>query len=285
MTDTGKGVLYEISDDYALIFSNIEKRVKSYLSANRGLESLVVGVSGGIDSALTCVLASEILAAVPGVTLIGRILPIESNKEEEITRGEAIGRLFCHDWETRDLTAAYHGTCRTIVSGSRAADTSRAEKIRKGNIKARIRMIYLFDLAHLENGMVLSTDNLTELLLGFWTLHGDVGNFGFLQYLWKTEVYGLARYFAEKYRKAGAAEKAAALEKCIDAVPTDGLGITSSDFDQLEVPDYRTADRIFSRYFKGDAAQADHPVIKRYRVTRFKRRDPQNITREALFSE
>ena len=103
-------------------------------------------------------------------------------------------------------------------------------------------MIYLFDLAHFKEGMVLSTDNYTELMLGFWTLHGDVGNFGLLQYLWKTEVYGLAKHLEAEYRSKNQHDKADALKHSIDALPTDGLGITTSDFDQIQVPDYETAD-------------------------------------------
>jgi NAD+ synthase len=146
-----------------------------------------------------------------------------------------------------------------------------------------VRMVYLFDLAHFHRGMVLSTDNYTELLLGFWTLHGDVGNYGFLQYLWKTEVYGLARFWVNKYNNDNQPEKAEALQLCIDALPTDGLGITESDFDQIGVPDYETADKILLDYLNGHREHADHPVIKRHLGSEFKRHDPRNISREMIF--
>jgi len=149
-------------------------------------------------------------------------------------------------------------------------------------MKARVRMIYLFDLAHFEKGMVLSTDNYTELLLGFWTLHGDVGNYGFLQYLWKTEVYGLAGYLMGKYRKENEPFKADALKISIDAVPTDGLGITGSDFDQIGVTDYEAADRILIGYLTGSVENLNHPIILRHSISEFKRKDPQNISRESL---
>ncbi len=279
--------MFEINDDYQLMLSNIKSKLASYLTENNQLKSLVVGLSGGIDSALTCVIANEAIKDMQNVTLIGRSLPIETNKKEEILRGETIGKLFCDDFETLDLTNAHKNLYQHIVSQKRIKDISASklyeEKIRQGNIKARIRMIYLFDLAHFKKGMVLSTDNFTELMLGFWTLHGDVGNFGFFQYLWKTEVYGLAKYLETEYRKKNQEKKADALKASIDAVPTDGLGITTSDFDQIKVPDYATADNILLKYLNGDQADEDHPVIKRYIATKFKRLDPLNIERENIF--
>ncbi len=72
---------------------------------------------------------------------------------------------------------------------------------------------------------------------------------------------------------------------CIYAVPTDGLGITESDFDQIGVRDYETVDKILIDYLQGEKENHDHPVIARYIRSEFKRRDPQNISRENLFQE
>jgi NAD+ synthetase len=279
--------MFEFKDNYKLMLSNIKEQLSAYLLENKQLKSLVIGLSGGIDSALTCIIAKETIKDIPDIILVGRSLPIETNKKEEIIRGEDIGRLFCDDFKTCDLTEAHKNFYKQIIPKKRIENLSDTklfdEKIRKGNIKARIRMIYLFDLAHFKKGMVLSTDNFTELMLGFWTLHGDVGNFGLLQYLWKTEVYGLAKYLEARYRKNNEPAKADALRKSIDAIPTDGLGITTSDFDQINVPDYETADKILLRYLNGDKIDKDHPVIKRYKSTKFKRLDPLNIKREDIF--
>ncbi len=276
--------MLDISIDYDLMIHNIKKSLAGYLTANPMLKSLVVGLSGGIDSTLTCILAAETLADIPGVRLIGRSIPIETNTDEETARGEKVGRLFSDSYETCDLSTAFQNLYPDLVPKKRTEDNSFDEKIRRGNIKARLRMIFLFDLAHAQSGMVLSTDNLTELLLGFWTLHGDVGNYGLLQNLWKTEVYGLAAHLERRLRQSGRIEKAHALNACIDAVPTDGLGITSSDFDQLEVTTYQAADRLLTEHLKDPTAYPDHPVIRRYHATRFKRNDPVNITREEILA-
>ncbi len=276
--------MLKIRTDYKKVFSNIKKTARQYLNSNQNLSSLIVGISGGIDSGLVCALTYEVIKKVPGVKLLGSSLPIETNTDQEMSRAKNIGMGFCDHFQSKDLTNAYKSLYKELVSGGgREDDDAVEEKIRRGNFKARLRMTYLFDLAHLEAGMVLSTDNYTELLLGFWTLHGDVGNYGFLQYLWKTEVYGLAGYLVKKYQSDGEDAKADALQACIDAVPTDGLGITSSDFDQIGVSDYETADKLLIDYLKGENYQTNHPLIQRHIKSTYKRLDPQNISREMLF--
>ncbi len=275
--------MLKISQNYERIFANIISLTQQYLKANAALKALVIGVSGGIDSALTCALAYETLKNVPTVRLMGRSIAIESNTQDEIARALAIGQSFCDAYEEIDLTVPFRNLYKDLVSPERFLDdVSFDEKIRRGNLKARMRMCYLFDLAHFEKGMVLSTDNYTEFLLGFWTLHGDVGNFGMFQFLWKTEVYGLSRYLVKKYKTEGQPDLGDALQACIDAIPTDGLGITSSDFDQIGVSDYAEADRILIDYLNGDSALATHPIVVKHLHTGFKRSDPNNITRELL---
>ncbi|MCP4605872.1 MAG: NAD(+) synthase [Proteobacteria bacterium] len=275
--------MQKISCNYEGMYINIVSETRKYLNENQNLKSLIVGISGGIDSALTCALASEITKGIRGVKLIGTSIPIETNTGEEISRAESIGLNFCCHFELRDLTETYQNLYDNLVASSeRKKSREEEEKIRKGNIKTRLRMIYLFDLAQRKKGMVLSTDNYTELLLGFWTLHGDVGNYGFLQYLWKTEVYGLASYLVQKYKTENETPKAEALQACIDAVPTDGLGITNSDFDQIEVTNYDVADLILIDYLNEKDIDVDHPVIKRHIRSAFKRLDPQNISRDTI---
>jgi len=134
--------------------------------------------------------------------------------------------------------------------------------IANGNIQARCRMIHLYDIASIRKGLVMSTDNQTEYQLGFWTIHGDVGDFDPIQDLWKTEVYGLANYLQDHYKsKALEALRNDYKETCDNykamscaiynsckLVPTDGLGISNSDLDQIGAKDYATVDDILSRF-------------------------------------
>lgn len=118
------------------------------------------------------------------------------------------------------------------------------------------RMMYLYDIASRHKGLVMSTDNQTEYQLGFWTIHGDVGDFDPIQDLWKTEVYELAKWISNRYKNiehhhtimTGAGSKSDAIELSIALTPTDGLGISNSDLEQIGAKSYDEVDDILSRY-------------------------------------
>ena len=171
-------------------------------------------------------------------------------------------------------------------------ETEREEKIRFGNVKARLRMIHLYDLAQKNKGFGLSTDNYTEFLLGFWTINGDVFDYGMIQELWKTEVYNMTEWIAENENISENASYS--LSVMLDAVATDGLGITNSDLDQL-IPDwkdrhnttregYTEVDDVLKKYFNDDNSVEDHPIIKRHLRTEFKRNNPLNLKRSDIVS-
>jgi NH3-dependent NAD+ synthetase len=112
-----------------------------------------------------------------------------------------------------------------------------------GNIKARLRMIYLYDLANYTSGLVMDTDNLTEHYLGFFTIHGDVCDFNPIGGLWKHEVYELAtylrdtydrhtRYYADSFGSVDDRREIETNERKVEALnyalgirPTDGNGV------------------------------------------------------------
>lgn len=257
------------------VAANIRNELRNYV-INNDLKALVIGESGGIDSALCSVLAAPVCREL-GIQLIGRSITIETNKADEIARGQAIGDEFCTDFKAVDLTALYLQTRDCIEMDEEGTLT---EKLRKGNVKARLRMIYLYDLAQKHKGLVLSTDNYTELLLGFWTLHGDVGDYGMIQNLWKIEVYELAKYLVENELQTEAQKQA--LLACILATPTDGLGITNSDLDQLGAASYAEVDKILQDYQKGLAVDLNNPVIQRHLRSEYKRNNPLNLSREII---
>lgn len=255
----------------------IRKDVMNYLIAHPNIKSLIIGVSGGIDSALVCALVRPICDEL-GINLIGRSLPFNTNKKEELQRATDIGMQFCTDfWEVKIFNKLELNKIIKIFD-----ESENYSSIRSGNIMARLRMIYLYNLAHTNNGLVLSTDNFTEYLLGFWTLHGDVGDLSPIQNLWKTDVYSMAEYIA-KYELGDTIPTAKALWKCIHALPTDGLGITNSDMDQIGADDYFEVDQIFNDYFYY-GENKDHPVIKRYLNSEFKRNNPVNIGKPPLIN-
>ncbi len=264
---------------------NIRFQLKEYIEKS-GLKSLVLGLSGGIDSALCAALAAPVCKEL-GIELIGRSITIETNKADEIERGEMIGNAFCTSFKPIDLTHLYQASLQDILEEEeQTGESDRERRVRLGNIKARLRMIYLYNLAQQHKGLVLSTDNYTEYLLGFWTLHGDVGDYGMIQELWKEEVYELSQYLVNEVL-ASAGEKEA-LQACIDAVPTDGLGITGSDLEQLGVDTYAQVDAELKQYTLAAGKNNhlhDSPVIQRHIRSGYKRVNPLNLTREQVFGK
>ena len=130
--------------------------------------------------------------------------------------------------------------------------------IANGNIQARLRMIYLYNLASIHRGLVMDTDNLTENNLGYFTIHGDVGDFNPIGGLWKTEVFKLAEWIHnDYYNKARCLEeghfyqqadeiafKLEAIKESLKLKPTAGLGITNNDLEEIGAESYDQVDAI-----------------------------------------
>lgn len=248
----------------------IRKEIEDYISQYK-LSALLLGISGGIDSALCAALLAPVCVKL-NIPLIGRSIAIESNSRDEIARSIAVGNAFCDDFAFMDLTDTF------LINRQNLPDLndSMLSKLRQGNMKARMRMIILYDLAQLHQGIVISTDNYTEYLTGFWTLHGDVGDYAPIMNLWKTEVYYLAYHLLQECNES----QASALQSCIDAVPVDGLGISKSDCEQLQVDNYYQADQIFFQYFENpEQVSKNHPLVKRYNSSAYKRNNPISIPR------
>jgi len=260
---------------------NIRKELINYIEQHH-IKCLVIGVSGGIDSALCCAIAKPVCDKL-NIPLIGRSIPIETNKDDEIKRARLVGYELCTSFAEADLTNLYLEEKRVFE----VSEYVIMSKIAQGNLKARIRMKYLYWIAGDKKGLVLSTDNYTEYLLGFWTLHGDVGDLGMIQSLWKTEVYTLSEYLYSINHSEG-------LKDCIDAIPTDGLGITNSDLDQI-MPNwnkkfqncrnaYEEVDKILQNYIETDSFFLPDAVVERHFNSEFKRKNPYNFSRENIFS-
>lgn len=245
--------------NYSKVFDTLVDETEKYLK-DHNLQAMVLGISGGIDSTVTAAICSEVNKRT-GIPLIGRSLPI-NNKDDEFNTSKLVGEAFCTNFQVCNLDESllYTKVLQTIEHFEGEGSIS---KIANGNIQARLRMIYLYNLASTHNGIVISTDNQTEYQLGFWTLHGDVGDFNPLFGLWKTEVYALADWLLQEYSmehcehlvrvSKGEEEphlplKVEALKASIALTPTDGLGISNSDLEQIGAKSYSEVDDILQEF-------------------------------------
>ncbi len=252
--------------NYEKVFETLVNETGKYLTDNH-IQAMVLGISGGIDSTVTAAICHEV-SKQTGIPLIGRSLPIK-NKKDEYNVSELVGRAFCDDFKVVNLYGSYLELVENITYSENPSlkvfptkhdiDTlpSFMNPVAKGNIQARLRMIYLYNLASVHKGIVISTDNQTEYQLGFWTLHGDVGDFNPLFGLWKTEVYELAKYIMDVYGLRDTAknnpsiynlDKMLALKESISLTPTDGLGISNSDLEQIGAKSYQEVDDILQEF-------------------------------------
>ena len=138
--------------DYLRVISNIHDITAKYIGENN-IQSLVLGVSGGIDSALVAALMYPLCESLD-IPLIGRSIPIETNTLEEQHRANAIGEHFCQDFRVLDLSDDYQDYMakKSLRNPQIMNDDVFKVKIRRGNIKARFRMIELYDIAQENHG-------------------------------------------------------------------------------------------------------------------------------------
>ena len=212
---------------YKEILENIVDGVSRYLVENN-IKSQVLGISGGIDSTVTAAICKLVHDKI-GIPLIGLSLPCSTNADVENDSAIACGSEFCNSFKVLNLQEPYE------IMETFCATASNIEKtpISQGNVKARLRMITLYDIASKTNGIVMGTSNKTDWLTGFWTLHGDVGDLNPIGELWKTEVYELARYLKDNVFNGSKA-----LEKAMALIPTDGNGVNGGGDAEQIMPSY-----------------------------------------------
>ena len=274
------------------VFEHLIETTENYIVSN-GLDSMVLGISGGIDSTVCAAICHEVsLRSNRQIKFIGRSLPIKNQVmySEEYDASKLVGNAFCDDFRVVNLSWIYENMLGEIVEHEEnkkvkgfsykgiEESSENQTPIANGNIQARLRMTYLYNLAGINKGLVIDTDNLTEHYLGFFTIHGDQGDFNPIGGLWKTEVYQLAKYIAYEYKKKAenliddditlshTYEKMYnALWASIKLTPTDGLGISNSDLEQIGADNYNQVDDILQTviYFS-DASSFTSYIEKLY---------------------
>ena len=214
-----------LSLNYPLVADFLARFIREEL-AWRGYQEAVVGVSGGVDSAVTLFLAVRALGAehVHAVAL-----PHRDSSPASLAHAHLAAQSCGANLEAVEITALVEGY---------AAQIPDITPRRKGNVMARSRMIVLFDLAERYRALPLGTGNKTERLFGYFTWHGDdappvnpIGD------LYKTQVWDLAEFLGVP-------------AEIVNKPPTADLEAGQTDEADLGVS-YRRADIILEHYLKG----------------------------------
>ncbi len=172
--------------DLHLNYHIVEEMLKAFLVNEIhkfGFRSLVLGLSGGIDSAVVCELAVRALGAQ---NVLALKMPYRSSSPESLEHADLLIEKLGIRSEEQSITE---------VVDAFFASVPEQELLRRGNIMARTRMVFLYDVSARERSLVAGTSNKTELLLGYGTMFGDMASaVNPIGDLYKTQIRGLARH-------------------------------------------------------------------------------------------
>jgi NAD+ synthase (glutamine-hydrolysing) len=226
-------------DDREEIWNAIVVGLRDYVEKN-GFRSVVVGLSGGIDSALVAALAVDALGAkrVNGVAM-----PSKYSSDHSISDAQAFADATDIHFRTVPIAPMVDAYMNNLV----------LKGIAEENLQARVRGTTLMGISNQEGHLVLATGNKSELAVGYSTLYGDaVGGFAPIKDIYKTDVWALSRWRNEVARARGEAEPIPV--NSIEKEPSAELRPDQKDTDSL--PDYLLLDRVLTAYVDEDQGSA-----------------------------
>jgi len=238
-------------------------------------EKIVIGVSGGVDSAVSAAIS---VLAMGKENVIGVILPCTSSPESKEDALKVIKHLGISYWE-QNLEKPYEAMVAGLLNGTNTTD-----KTVVGNIKSRLRMIALYAMANEQNALVCGTTNRTEALIGYYTKFGDGG----------VDIEPICQYYKGEVREM--ARILGIPEIVITKAPTADLGISSSDEEEIskivgEPITYDQIDTILKSAIDG-AEMAEGitniqvaGIMKMFKNSEHKRNTPPDYEREYVNTE
>lgn len=241
---------------YAMITDFLTRFLENEVKKT-GLQRVVVGLSGGIDSAVVAVLAHRAF----GEALLCVKMPSHYSSQSSLDDADELCAKF-------DLRSETH----SIASLLKAYEHEQMGNLRVGNFSARMRMATLFDISAREGALVLGTSNKSELMLGYGTLFGDLASaVNPIGDLYKSEVFDLARHLGVP-------------DSIIEKPPSADLWTGQSDEAELGYS-YAEIDGVLRRYVEERASEAElidegcDPdlvalILRRIYRNQFKRRMP-----------
>ncbi len=206
-----------------------------------GFQRALMGLSGGIDSSVTAVLAAEALGPenVIGISLPSAISS-EHSKDDAFALADNLG-ITCHSLPIADVVSSAEKTLEGIFEG-------RKPDVTEENIQARSRALLLMAVSNKFGALLLSTGNKSELAVGYCTLYGDMcGGLAVISDLPKVKVYELANWINR--------EREIIPSNCIKKPPSAELRPGQKDQDSL--PPYEILDRILEMYVEDGKSSAE----------------------------
>jgi len=226
--------------DLADIYDALVLGVRDY-AQKTGFKKALLGLSGGIDSALTAVIAAEALGPknVIGVSLPS-VISSQHSKDDARILAANLGIDF-HTISIADTVGAAEQTLAPIFAG-------RPRDIAEENIQARARGLLLMAISNKFGALLLTTGNKSELAVGYCTLYGDMcGGLAVISDVFKMQVYALSRWINR--------HKEIIPVSSIDKAPSAELRPDQTDQDSL--PPYETLDAILKGYVEEGLSRAD----------------------------
>jgi NAD+ synthase (glutamine-hydrolysing) len=220
----------------------LELGLRDYVDKN-GFSEIVVGLSGGIDSALTAALAVEALGAerVHGVSM-----PSRFSSDATRTDARRLAENLGIDFREIPIDAIVTGFERAVAPSFGDLPRDLTEE----NLQARTRGVLLMALSNKFGWLVVATGNKSELSVGYATLYGDMaGGFALLKDVFKTDVFRLAQHLNEH------AERELIPQSIIDRAPSAEL--RDNQLDQDSLPPYPELDRVLEAYVELDRSREE----------------------------
>lgn len=222
-----------LPDGEALTYKALVYAVRDYVNKN-GFSGAVIGLSGGIDSALTLAIAVDALGA-ERVSAI--MMPYKYTSDMSLEDAQTEAKVLGVDYHVIPIDDAFNAFGRmlhNIFNGT-------GHDVTEENLQARSRGVVLMAVSNKFRKIVLSTGNKSELAVGYATLYGDmVGGFSPLKDVYKTLVYRLARYRNQVSHVIP--------QRVIDRAPSAELA--PGQLDQDSLPDYQILDQILDCYIE-----------------------------------
>ncbi len=234
------GSVTPLLDHEEEVYRALVTGLRDYVGKN-GFPGVVVGLSGGIDSALTATIAVDALGpeAVTGITMPSRFSSSGSVTDSERLAANLGIRLH---------TIPIGGTFTSLVEALSPVFGDRPFDVAEENLQARIRGVLLMAVSNKLGPMVLTTGNKSEMAVGYATLYGDMaGGYSVLKDVLKTEVFALARWRNRTEEIIPSTS--------ITKPPSAELRADQRDSDSL--PPYDLLDAILERYIEGDESISD----------------------------